>query len=187
MRLELASPPQLVFIPYRNYKTDPGLRCRDYFTRSGVGAHGNVDRDARIMRQVEIEVDMQSQVKRREFLFRMGWKIGSIGAVSTVGLLGRQTGARGQEPANERLPTTNEIRDYLLRNSPWVNLKNTVDTVLRAHDTWDNWPEIGIRDSWAKYLGFTKRLREGSRLRWTAVYEIPETTLRGFAQQIAFT
>jgi len=203
-----------------------------------------------------MEVDMQDEVKRREFLFRMGSTIGSVGAVTTVGLFGQQTGTCGQEPVNERLPTTDEIRDYLLKNSPWVNLKNTVDTVkcgdpdhpvkkagvawfpsiwdiraaiqadcdllivheptfwehsaaeqqwrnqgpgivkskelaesglviLRAHDTWDNWPKIGIRDSWAKYLGFTKRLREGSRLRWTAVYEIPETTLRGFAQQVA--
>ena len=57
--------------------------------------------------------------------------------------------------------------------------------ILRAHDTWDNWPDVGIRDSWAKYLGFTKLLREGSELRWTAVYEIPPTTLRGLAQQIA--
>ena len=72
---------------------------------------------------------MQGQVKRREFLFCVGRRIGSIGAVSTVGLFGRQSGSFGQEPANERVPTTNEIRDYLLRNSPWVNLKNTVDTV----------------------------------------------------------
>lgn len=57
--------------------------------------------------------------------------------------------------------------------------------ILRAHDTWDNWPEIGIRDSWAKHLGLTKRLREGSSLRWTAVYEIPETTLEDFARQVA--
>lgn len=57
--------------------------------------------------------------------------------------------------------------------------------ILRAHDTWDNWPEIGIRDSWAKFLGLTKRLREGTSLRWTAVYEIPETTLRDFAQTLA--
>jgi len=57
--------------------------------------------------------------------------------------------------------------------------------VLRAHDTWDNWPEIGIRDSWAESLGLTKRLREGSSLRWHAMYEIPEQTLRQFAGYIA--
>ncbi|NLH15120.1 MAG: hypothetical protein GX455_00940 [Phycisphaerae bacterium] len=57
--------------------------------------------------------------------------------------------------------------------------------VLRAHDTWDNWPEIGIRDSWAKFLGLTCRLREGTALRWTAVYEIPEIPLCDFAQTLA--
>ena len=57
--------------------------------------------------------------------------------------------------------------------------------ILRAHDSWDNWPEIGIRDSWARFLGLTKRVAEGSSLRWHAAYEIPETTLRGFAQHVA--
>ena len=202
----------------------------------------------------DMEIDVPTQVKRRQFLFLAGMAIGSIGAFSTLGRFGRE--ACGQDTPTERLPTTNEIRDYLLQNSPWVNVEKTVDTVkcgdpdrpvrkagaawfssiwdirkaiqaecdllivheptfwehsaaekqwrsrgpgiikskeleesglviLRAHDTWDNWPEIGIRDSWAEYLGFTKRLREGSSLRWTAVYEIPEMTLQGFAQQIA--
>ena len=188
----------------------------------------------------------------------MSSAIGSVGAASSVGLFGIRPDARGEDSAEvaKRRPSTNEIREYLLKNSPWVKVNNTVDTVkcgdpdrpvkkagvawfpsiwdiraairagcdllivheptfwehsaaeqrwrdrgpgiakskalaesglviLRAHDTWDNWPEIGIRDSWAKYLGLTKRLREGSSLRWTAVYEIPETTLRGFAQQVA--
>lgn len=164
----------------------------------------------------------------------------------------------GQKVSSQpsKFPTTMEIREYLLQNSPWVNRTDTVDTVksgdperpvkkagvswfssigdirsairagcdllivheptfwehaapeqswrnrgpgiakskvladsglviLRAHDSWDNWPEIGIRDSWAKFLGFTKRLREGTSLRWTAMYEIPEMTLRDFAQQVA--
>ena len=201
---------------------------------------------------------MQEEVQRREFLARMGSALGCAGATSSVGLFGVRADARaeGSVEVAKRLPTTTEIREYLLRNSPWVKANNTVDTVkcgdperpvkkagvawfpsiwdiraairagcdllivheptfwehsaaeqrwrdrgpgiakskaltesglviLRAHDTWDNWPEIGIRDSWAKYLGFTKRLREGSSLRWTAVYEIPVTTLRGFAQQVA--
>jgi putative NIF3 family GTP cyclohydrolase 1 type 2 len=152
--------------------------------------------------------------------------------------------------------TTTDIRDYLLRNSPWVDPARTVDTVkagdpdrpvrkaavcwypsvsdiraaiaggcdllvtheptfwehaapeqqwrdrgpgreksrllresglvvLRAHDTWDNWPEIGIRDAWARYLGLDKRAAEGSDKRWHAAYDIPETTLRDFAQRVA--
>ncbi len=185
---------------------------------------------------------MSAPVQRRDFLAR---------TVATLGAAGLAAG-----PGAQPLPTTNDIHQYLLTNSPWVKRERTVDTVkcgdptrpvkkvgvswfssiddiraaihagcdllivheptfwehaapeqswrnrgpgiakskalaesglviLRAHDCWDNWPEIGIRDAWAKYLGLTRRLREGSLLRWTAVYEIPETTLRGFAQHVA--
>ena len=31
-------------------------------------------------------------------------------------------------------------------------------TVIRAHDSWDQWPEFGIRDSWARGLGLNKRI-----------------------------
>ncbi len=64
-------------------------------------------------------------------------------------------------------------------------LEDTGMVILRAHDTWDNWPEIGIRDAWAGGLGLTKRVLEGSQLRWTAMYEIPRQTLREFAQYVA--
>jgi putative NIF3 family GTP cyclohydrolase 1 type 2 len=56
--------------------------------------------------------------------------------------------------------------------------------VLRVHDIWDNWPEIGIRDSWARGLGLTEFLAE-DETRWHAVYAIAETTLREFARYIA--
>ena len=150
---------------------------------------------------------------------------------------------------------TNDIREYLLSHSPWVDRERTVDTVkagdptrevhvigvgwmstienlraahklgcdlfvsheptfwehgpveeryravepglskqrfldetgmvvLRAHDTWDNWPEIGIRDSWAKGLGLTRFLGQ-DETRWHAVYRIEETTLAEFAKYIA--
>ncbi len=150
---------------------------------------------------------------------------------------------------------TNDIREYLLVNSPWVDRSRTVDTVkagdptreihtvgvgwmatihnlraahqlgcelfitheptfwehgpaekeyreiepgitkkrfldetgmvvLRAHDTWDNWPEIGIRDSWARGLGLTRFIAQ-DETRWHAVYQIEEMTLAEFARYIA--
>jgi len=150
---------------------------------------------------------------------------------------------------------TNDIREYLLSHSPWVDHNRTVDTVkagdpnreihtvgvgwmatiynlraahelgcelfitheptfwehaapeqkrrsvepgltkqrfldetgmvvLRAHDTWDNWPEIGIRDSWARGLGLTNFIAQDAT-RWHAVYQIEETTLEEFARYIA--
>jgi putative NIF3 family GTP cyclohydrolase 1 type 2 len=56
--------------------------------------------------------------------------------------------------------------------------------VLRAHDSWDNWPGIGIRDSWARGLGLTDFVAQDAT-RWHAVYRIPETTLREFAEDVA--
>lgn len=153
-------------------------------------------------------------------------------------------------------PTTLDIRNYLLSNSPWVNPDNTVDVVkigdptrpvkkagvcwypsietikaaheagcdllicheptfwehaapeltlrneppgavkrefleqtgmviLRAHDTWDQWPEEGIRDAWAKFLGFDKRTFASKENNYTAVYEIEPQSLKDFARTIA--
>ncbi len=56
--------------------------------------------------------------------------------------------------------------------------------VARLHDTWDNWPEIGIRDSMAKGFGFTRFIGE-DETRWHATYEVEPTTLRHFAESIA--
>jgi len=163
---------------------------------------------------------------------------------------------RAPAERTDEVPTTDEIREYLLSKSPWVDRERTVDTVkvgdparevrkcavcwypsvwdiraaiaarcdllitheptfwehapeesywrdkgpgtvksrlladsglvvLRAHDTWDNWPELGIRDSWARFLQLGKLIQEGSSLRWTALYEVPEQTLSEFARHVA--
>jgi putative NIF3 family GTP cyclohydrolase 1 type 2 len=63
-------------------------------------------------------------------------------------------------------------------------LDETGLVVLRVHDIWDNWPEIGIRDSWARGLGLTHFIAE-DQTRWHAVYAIEETTLRSFARYVA--
>jgi putative NIF3 family GTP cyclohydrolase 1 type 2 len=61
--------------------------------------------------------------------------------------------------------------------------------VLRCHDAWDAWPGVGIRDSWAGGLGLTRLVAENAdtadQRGWHAVYEIPPTTLDGFARQVA--
>jgi len=63
-------------------------------------------------------------------------------------------------------------------------LDETGMVVLRAHDTWDNWPGIGIRDSWARGLGFTHFIAEDPT-RWHAVYAIEEAPLEELAQTVA--
>jgi putative NIF3 family GTP cyclohydrolase 1 type 2 len=85
----------------------------------------------------------------------------------------------------EHLPTGRHWYDKQPGVTKRKFLEETGIVVARAHDTWDNWPEIGIRDSWARGLGLTNRIRDGSSWRWHGLYEIPEQTLADFAQYIA--
>jgi len=63
-------------------------------------------------------------------------------------------------------------------------LDETGMVILRVHDIWDPWPEIGIRDSWAAGLGLRNRIAEDDT-KFVAVYKMPETTLRAFAKHVA--
>ncbi len=64
-------------------------------------------------------------------------------------------------------------------------LEATGMTVLRAHDSWDQWPDIGIRDAWARFLGFEKRIYASAEHNCHAVYEVAPRTLRELGQHIA--
>jgi len=64
-------------------------------------------------------------------------------------------------------------------------LEQTGMTILRAHDTWDQWPEIGIRDAWARFLGLDKRVYASTADNYYGVYEVPKQTLREFARYVA--
>lgn len=64
-------------------------------------------------------------------------------------------------------------------------LDETGLVILRAHDSWDQWPDIGIRDAWAAGLGLIKRIKESEEHRFHAMYEIAPQPLRQFAQYIA--
>lgn len=85
-------------------------------------------------------------------------------------------------------PLNGECRRIEPGNSKRLFLEETGMVVLRVHDVWDAWPNIGIRDSWARGLGLTKFIAEnktGSQARWHALYEIEETTLKDFAAHVA--
>jgi len=56
--------------------------------------------------------------------------------------------------------------------------------VLRCHDVWDYWPEIGIRDSWARWLGLGDPVALSDHP-WHAAYDVEPTTLREFARHVA--
>ncbi|HET6429579.1 MAG TPA: Nif3-like dinuclear metal center hexameric protein [Phycisphaerae bacterium] len=63
-------------------------------------------------------------------------------------------------------------------------LAETGLVVLRCHDVWDSWPGIGIRDSWADWLGLTERVAESDHP-WHAGYAIEPVPLRRFARMVA--
>ncbi|HOZ49510.1 MAG TPA: Nif3-like dinuclear metal center hexameric protein [Candidatus Hydrogenedentes bacterium] len=64
-------------------------------------------------------------------------------------------------------------------------LEETGMVVLRIHDTWDQWPGIGIRDSWAKWLALEKRIYASTDTNYHAIYEIEPQRLVQFAAHVA--
>jgi putative NIF3 family GTP cyclohydrolase 1 type 2 len=57
-------------------------------------------------------------------------------------------------------------------------------TVVRLHDTWDRWPEVGIPSAWAGFLGLTTKAgsaRGGYQLR----YDITRSSFERFAKSVA--
>ncbi len=58
-------------------------------------------------------------------------------------------------------------------------------TVLRAHDSWDQWPGLGIRDSWAQWLGLDNPVYKSNDTNYHAVYEIAPCSLKDYAGQVA--
>lgn len=67
-------------------------------------------------------------------------------------------------------------------------LEETGLAVLRVHDSWDQWPGAGIRDSWADFLGFTKRVyasENNTSHAYHAIYEITPQPLAALAHHLA--
>jgi putative NIF3 family GTP cyclohydrolase 1 type 2 len=63
-------------------------------------------------------------------------------------------------------------------------LKDSGIVVYRCHDFWDVMPEIGIVDSWSKFLGFAEE--PVARIRFYNAHQLPEgTTLGSLSRQIA--
>jgi putative NIF3 family GTP cyclohydrolase 1 type 2 len=60
---------------------------------------------------------------------------------------------------------------------------------MALHDTWDNWPVYGVRDSWLAFLGLHQPLffRDylGRPNQWLSMHEVRPTTVDGFAAEVA--
>jgi putative NIF3 family GTP cyclohydrolase 1 type 2 len=81
------------------------------------------------------------------------------------------------------------VNRHWIDREPGLTKQRVLDesglVVVRAHDSWDNWPGIGIRDSWAAGLGLTEKVADGSSGNYHAVYAIEPQPLRAFARHVA--
>jgi putative NIF3 family GTP cyclohydrolase 1 type 2 len=57
-------------------------------------------------------------------------------------------------------------------------------TILRLHDTWDRWPEIGIPWMWARQLGFTEPPVATGNGGYQHRYDIDAMSFADFARQV---
>jgi len=85
--------------------------------------------------------------------------------------------------------------DLAFRQTEWGRLRARICeehgmALVAMHDIWDAWPELGIRDSWARHLELgDDRLvaRRSYRTvdQWLGLYEVEETTVGDFARHVA--
>ena len=63
----------------------------------------------------------------------------------------------------------------------WIDAHDMA--IVRCHDTWDQFPELGIPDSWAKIIGFENPLPESDGL--FKVFDVSGRTAGDVARQVA--
>ncbi|HME56356.1 MAG TPA: Nif3-like dinuclear metal center hexameric protein [Candidatus Lokiarchaeia archaeon] len=73
-----------------------------------------------------------------------------------------------------------EEDDPWIEKGKWLEEQNMV--VLRCHDTWDDYPGIGIHGAWAKFLGFEEK--PVNHAKFYEVHEILPTSLDDFGRRI---
>jgi putative NIF3 family GTP cyclohydrolase 1 type 2 len=64
-------------------------------------------------------------------------------------------------------------------------IKKHALTIIRNHDCWDRWPDVGIPWAWAKFLGIQSKPVIFSQDGYQHRYDIEPSTLEAFATQIA--
>jgi len=70
--------------------------------------------------------------------------------------------------------------DIWIKKREWLEEMNL--TVIRCHDFWDSYPDIGVHGAWAKWLGYTKPPIKADN--YYELHEIPETTLENLCKEI---
>ncbi len=77
---------------------------------------------------------------------------------------------------DEGNPLLQEKRNYILDNDI---------TIIRNHDAWDRWPEIGIPFAWGDFLGLGEKPDEIGMNNYIHKYNMEPVTLEVFAKQVA--
>jgi len=76
--------------------------------------------------------------------------------------------------------------DHISQDDAWVRKKKWLDekgmVILRCHDFWDDFPEIGIHGAWADWLGFTGKPVASKK--YYEVHKIGDVTLGKLAENI---
>ncbi len=73
-----------------------------------------------------------------------------------------------------------EVDDVWIKKMEWLEQNNI--TVLRCHDFWDCYPDIGVHRAWAKWLGFNETPLKVSD--YYELHKIPEMTLKELCNHI---
>lgn len=73
-----------------------------------------------------------------------------------------------------------EKDDIWIKKMEWLE-ENSL-TVIRCHDFWDSYPDIGVHGAWAKWLGYIKQPIKVDN--YYELHEIPETTLEELCKNI---
>ena len=77
-------------------------------------------------------------------------------------------------------------RRKLKKDDIWVKKMDWLEhedlTILRCHDFWDIYPEIGVRRAWSKYLGYKKPPIKIDN--YNELHAIPEVTLNELCRHI---
>jgi len=115
----------------------------------------------------------------------------AVGWVSSIGSL-RAAAELGCDLFITHEPTFwdhyDRVDDPLRKIEPCLAKQRLLDesgmVVLRCHDAWDRWPGLGIRDSWAKWLGLDQLIGE-DKDRWMGLYRIDPQPLGQFALHMA--
>lgn len=70
----------------------------------------------------------------------------------------------------------NEKTDFIRKNGI---------VILRLHDTWDRWPDVGIPWAWARFLGLGDKPAEFGANKYQHRYDISPVELDKFAERVA--